>query len=322
MTRIESIEVENSGRQSRPGTRVAAVVGAESSTGAVRSLSASKKRQNQASSQPGPGDDAKPFAESRNGTGTKEWSDASYNICRGCEHQCRYCYAWTDISRFNKGFRDAEDWAKQKLRTNTALGADAGNRGVVMFPTSHDITPAFLPQSLETIKNLIANGNEVLVVTKPHRDVIAALCDGLREHEDRILFRFTIGSLAEATCAFWEPGASPPTERLAALRHAFEAGFQTSVSVEPMLEDLDGTRAVVEAVEPFVTDTIWLGKMNRMPRKRNAHVPGFGEAAEKIDAHRKDNRILALVDAFAGHPKIRWKDSVKKVLEKHGRRHA
>ncbi len=264
----------------------------------------------------------KSFTTSRAGTGTKEWSDASYNICIGCEHHCRYCYAWILAGRSNRNahLRDPAGWAKQALNPNRGrLGAEIGKKGVVMFPTSHDITPAFLPQSLQTIENLIAKGNDVLIVSKPHRDVVAALCDGLQKHKSRVMFRFTIGSLNDATCAFWEPGAPTPAERIEALWHAFDEGFQTSVSMEPMLEDIDGTRAVVEAVEPFVTNTIWLGKMGHVVSKWNAGVKGFGEALKRIRSLQTDEKILALVDAFRAHPKIAWKDSIQDVLRKHGR---
>jgi hypothetical protein len=89
-----------------------------------------------------------------------------------------------------------------------------------MFPTSHDITPRFLRQSLPTITNLLRH-NQVLIVSKPHLAVVRALCKELAGQKDKILFRFTIGSLKKSTCAFWEPGAPPPRERISALQHAF-----------------------------------------------------------------------------------------------------
>jgi len=55
------------------------------------------------------------------------------------------------------------------------VGAEVKPVGVVMFPTTHDRTPEFLPQFLATLKNL-GRHNPVLIVTKPHRSVVAALC--------------------------------------------------------------------------------------------------------------------------------------------------
>ena len=255
------------------------------------------------------------FDDERTGTGTKEWSDFSYNICKGCEHGCLYCYARSQASRFDEQIRIPDKWRQQKLNpTRRALGAEVGAKGVVMFPTSHDITPRFQKQSLKTIQNLLRN-NHVLIVSKPHLAVMRTLCRELAGREDDIQFRFTIGSLKKSTCAFWEPGAPPPRERIAALQHTFKQGFASSVSIEPMLEDWQGTCDLVAEVEPYVTDTVWLGKMQRIPRKLNSHVKGFEGAAAKIKAEQTDGKILELVKALQGHRKVRWKDSIKAVIK-------
>ena len=137
------------------------------------------------------------FDDNRDGKGTKEWSDFSYNICLGCEHECLYCYAKAMRCRFNKAMRVPGAWKKQRMSPNKkALGAEVGAKGVVMFPTTHDITPRFLRRSVKTIKNLLAN-NQVLIVSKPHLSVVRVLCKELTDHKDDILFRFTIGALSE-----------------------------------------------------------------------------------------------------------------------------
>ena len=258
------------------------------------------------------------FTDERDGRGTKEWSDISYNICIGCAHECRYCYAHSQACWTKAQMRISGEWAKQKLNPNRArLGAEIGPVGVVMFPTSHDITPEFLGQSLETIRNLLRH-NKVLIVSKPHLSVIRVLCKELADRRADILFRFTIGSLNKALCAYWEPGAPTPQERLKCLQHAFNQGFATSVSAEPMLDDLAGTIKLVDRVSPWVTDTIWLGKMGKIPWRHNSHVPGFVAAGKRIKALQTDQEILKLVDALAGRKQVRWKDSIQKVLAKNG----
>ena len=205
-------------------------------------------------------------------------------------------------------------WAKQRLNPNRkSLGREVGRKGVVMFPTSHDITPRYLSQSLKTVKNLLVN-NRVLIVSKPNASVVRALCRELADRRKDIMFRFTVGSLKPGFCAFWEPGAPSPATRVRALRHAFEKGFQTSVSIEPMLDDLEGTCKLVSAVAGFVTDTIWVGKMQRVPRKYNSHVAGFEERLALIKSQQTDDEIRKLVAALEGNSKVRWKDSIKKVL--------
>lgn len=254
------------------------------------------------------------FTEERDGRGTQEWSEHTYNICVGCEHSCLYCYAKPRAAWTKAELREPGAWAKQQLNPNRSrLGAEVGPKGVVMFPTSHDITPNFLEQSLTTILNLLRN-NKVLIVSKPHLSVIKVLCKELKHAKDDIMFRFTICSLNQDLCSFWEPGAPRITERLQCLRYAFDRGWATSISAEPMLDDLEGTLALVDRVDPMVSDTIWLGKMGPIQWQYNAHVPGFVEAGKRIKVLQTDENILKLVSALAGRKKIRWKDSIKAVL--------
>ncbi len=254
------------------------------------------------------------FGTKRDGKGTKEWSDFSYNICLGCEHDCLYCYAKAQRCRFDEAVRLPGGWAKQKLNPNRSrLGEEVGPKGVVMFPTSHDITPQFLEESLRTIKNLL-ECNQVLIVSKPHLEVIRRLCQELRAVRTKVMFRFTIGALDKALCAYWEPGAPSPQERLVCLRHAYEEGFQTSVSVEPMLASREETLRLVAEVSPCVTDSVWIGKMQRIPQKHNTHVAGFAEAVALIKSQQSDAEILALVKRLKNNAKVQWKDSIKEVI--------
>jgi len=260
---------------------------------------------------------ANSFQTKRPGRGVAEWADAHYNICTGCEHDCLYCYAKAMGHRFKGPRLPSGGWLRQQLNPQvTRFGQEVRPVGVVMFPTTHDLTPKFLPESLRTIKNLLVN-NRVLVVTKPHLCVVRALCGELTDARDRILFRFTIGSLKPELCAFWEPGAPAPAERLQALQHAFERGFATSVSVEPMLDSVAGTCELVDHVTPFVTETIWIGKMQRVPQKINAQVPGFAAARQLIRAQQTDAEILRLVALLKSNAKVRAKDSIKAVCGKY-----
>lgn len=249
--------------------------------------------------------------------GTREWSDKSYNICIGCEHGCLYCYAKSNRCRFDNTVRAPGQWQKQRLNPKRSrLGAEVGARGVVMFPTAHDIVPAFMDECLTTIKNLLAK-NCVLVVTKPHLSVVKYLCENLADDHDRLLFRFTIGSPNPTICRFWEPGAPEPSERFLALMYAWQRGYATSVSIEPMLDSVDETMRLVKGVDPFVTDSIWIGKMQRIPVKHNLHVAGFAQARDRIRNQQRDEEILRLVSRLQANPKVRWKDSVQKVLAKY-----
>lgn len=246
--------------------------------------------------------------------GTLEWADRNYNICIGCQHGCLYCYAKSMRNRWDSTIRAPGSWERQHLNPKiTKFGTEIREATRVMFPSSHDIVPEFLPQAVLTIGNLLKKF-EVLVVSKPHLSVIERLCQEFSEQKERLLFRFTIGSIDQQLLSFWEPHAPQASERIKALRHAKEQGFRTSVSIEPMIGDVDSTLQLVSAVEPFVTETIWIGKMNRIPQRLNSHVSGFDEACQRVRSQQSDVEILRLVNGLQNHPKVRWKDSIREVI--------
>lgn len=162
------------------------------------------------------------------------------------------------------------------------MGQNLTTDEIVTHPTTHDITPRFVGKSLTVINNLLADGNKVLIVTKPQLSVVQRLCRELQQKKHLVRFRFTIGALDPELCAFWEPPTPSPLERAKALRHAFAQESATSVSIEPMLGSVDESIKLVGQLEPFVTDTLWIGKMQRVPMKLNSHVPGFVAARELI----------------------------------------
>jgi DNA repair photolyase len=123
---------------------------------------------------------------------------------------------------------------------------------------------------------------------------------------------------------FWEPKAPSFDERLKSLKHVHKLGFQTSISCEPMLDN--HIEKVIKKVEPFVTETIWIGKANRLlgttGRGRleiNGELtPETQAKAEELNEWQSDENILELYKQFKDNPKIRWKESIKYVLKKNG----
>ncbi len=252
------------------------------------------------------------------GRGTREWSEHSFNMAVGCEHDCLYCYARGLAIRFGR-ISSCAAWNNSTVLPEKVAEASHKFNGTVMFPTTHDITPQNVEYALRTLRNLLEAGNDVLCVSKPHLAVVERLCLELTPYRSNLQFRFTLGSPDAATCALWEPGAPAPEERIASLRHAFEAGFRTSVSMEPMLSGNEAMCQLVDRVELFVRDTIWLGKLNGGIPKVFQERPEIRESLVAIRAGQSDEQILKLHDRLAGNAKIRWKDSIKKVLREHGR---
>lgn len=255
--------------------------------------------------------DKKSSPKKKNISGTLEWAGISVNCCNGCEHNCRYCFArHREVHRF-KRIAD-EDWKNCKIRPHDVVKAHPNYGTTVMFPSSHDITPVNLEACLIVLGSLLRAGNRVLIVSKPHLEIIRAICDQFGDYRKSILFRFTITATDNDVLAFWEPGAPTYEERRDALAYAFDAGFDTSVSVEPML-DADNIDQLVNDLLPRVSHSIWLGKMNHLGRIA-VDGPDVTQELERIKASQTDDRILDLYKRYKDNPAIRWKESIKDVV--------
>lgn len=184
-----------------------------------------------------------------------------------------------------------------------------------MFPTSHDITRENVMEAVSLLRAYTASGNKVLVVSKPDPACIRVMFKELATVRGQITFRFTIGSADNNVLKFWEPYAPTFEQRLESLRIAYTAGFQTSVSCEPMLDNrID---LVVEAVRPFVTDTIWLGRVNNLMNAVALNCPNDPQAkqhARELLASQPDEWLQELHARYAADPLIRFKDSIKRAV--------
>ncbi len=242
--------------------------------------------------------------------GTQDWAEITVNFTTGCSNDCLYCYARSMGIRF--GWAKEEDWNTMRVREHDVKKRHPNYGELVMVPSSHDITTENLDAALNVIGSLLQAGNEILIVSKPDPVCIRALCDTFRDFRQQVIFRFTIGAMNNALLSIWEPGAPPFEKRLEALVYAYESGFETSVSIEPMV-DAENVENLVAELLPYVTETIWIGKMNYLGRIK-IDSEEIAMAVEKVRATQTDELILAIYETFKDEPRIRWKDSIRKVL--------
>lgn len=254
------------------------------------------------------------FNKAKSEYGVGEWAGFSYNIGIGCEHNCLYCYAKADAVKYGN-IASGSCWVNEKVNPyKVDMHVKADER--VMFPSTHDITPSYLPSYMRTLENILKAGNDVLIVSKPHLECTQALCSKFTDYKDKIEFRFTIGTLEDKVSKFWEPGAPLPIDRLKALKHAFDAGYKTSVSMEPMLEGYIEAICVYKTVAPFVNGTIWIGMMNQLDKRVDLSVEANKMAAERIAVFQSDANIMKLYKELKDESMIRWKDSIKAVVKR------
>jgi len=184
-----------------------------------------------------------------------------------------------------------------------------------MFPSSHDITPLSLEHAIVFLNNLLESGNKILIVTKPHRLVIEEICNKFQAYQRSIMFRFTIGSTRNDTLKFWEPNAPNFDERRDCLLYAFNHGFNTSISCEPMLDN--SIEELVSILSPYITDSIWIGKANFLLRRLKMNGIDDAETLNKANLLillQSDEYIKVLYEKLNSNSKVKWKESIKKVV--------
>lgn len=252
--------------------------------------------------------------------GTKEWADATLDIQRGCEHGCRYCYAKAEAVRFGLPEIVRRSWGRPTPLMNNAKLKKllrAGKPKRIMFPAHHDVTCLNVAHCMGALFQLIKAGHDVLVVSKPNPDLITWMCQSINpvlEVKNHIEFRFTIGSSTDKTLIFWEPHAPSLGDRLASLIIAQDAGYKTSVSIEPMLDTCP--EKVVAVVRPYVTEAIWIGLPNFLAQRLalNGEPEYVRNAGKDLMASFTDDVVQRIYNNLKAEPLIQWKESMKKRL--------
>lgn len=238
--------------------------------------------------------------------GTKEWADHNVNCVKGCSNDCKYCYAKIMAKRF--GRCEEGNWKNMIVNKSAVEKKYRKYNGRVMFPSTHDITDdeKVKEACFTVICKLLESGNEVLVTTKPRSSVTKQIIDLFGLYIEQLQFRFTITSMNNHLLSFWEPHAPSYEERFASLQYAYEKGFKTSVSIEPFLDYVP--QELVYRLEPFVTESIWLGPMNYINRN--------GVSIEEEERYREIRmkycyeHLLSIYEELQYFPPIRFKDSM------------
>ncbi|MGE4284555.1 MAG: radical SAM protein [Clostridia bacterium] len=246
--------------------------------------------------------------------GTKEWAPYNFNFMNGCSNDCSYCYAKEMAIRFKR--KTPDTWKNEE--PVSMQGKSFRKRdGRIMIPSSHDITLGNIDFTLEVIGRLLENGNELLVVTKPNFSCVKRLVDEFESFKSAIQMRFTIGSVSDEILKLWEPGAPDFKDRLRSLRYTFDQGYSTTISAEPLLDETPD--ALYDALRPYVTGSIWIGKMNFPDRrvKMNSASTNALEHVRALIEAQSDEKIIAMWKKYRTNPMIEWKESIKKVIAAH-----
>ncbi|MCE1226194.1 MAG: hypothetical protein LWW87_06870 [Geobacteraceae bacterium] len=99
------------------------------------------------------------------------------------------------------------------------------------------------------------------------------------------------------------------------LAYATEQGYQTSVSMEPMLAGREDAIATFRELLPLTNGTIWLGMMNDMDKRFNLVTDQDRQQLERIKSLQSADEMLALYAELLHEPQVRWKDSILDLVK-------
>lgn len=240
--------------------------------------------------------------------GTKEWACKNINFSKGCSNNCQYCYARRIGNRF--GWKKWDDWKNMVNRNELAKKKYQKIDGVIMSPSSHDITPENINLAKVVFFHILEVGNTLLIVSKPDVQLIKELNEFLAKFKNQILWRLTIGTLNDNLRDYWEPGAPSIENRLCALEELYKNGWKTSVSIEPFL-DRDVIK-LIKRIESFVSHTIWIGPMNKIHVPKELWTQDLTELYSPESLYSLKKEIDSLNNA-----KIRYKDHFITIASKY-----
>ncbi len=236
--------------------------------------------------------------------------DLGLNPYVGCAHDCAYCYA-----SFMKRFTGHEDswgtFVDVKEGLLEALGRQVRRlrAGTVMMSS---VTDAWQPVeateglSRACLRLLASSPLNLSILTKS--DLVLRDLDLLSAFHDlfaqpRVTVGFSIPTMSDEMAAWLEPGAPPPSRRLAALQALSEAGIRTWVFVAPVLPGLADSAADLKALAVEArrrgAAEVKVDPMNFYPAARHrveslialhrpSALPAWREAASRAVAWRQD----------------------------------
>ena len=223
----------------------------------------------------------------------KSLSNWAFNVAVGCSHACRFCYVPSTttnklkpmLANYEVKDPDAEwgdyvllrPWDEKKFLSSLRVANNApkhllkrdGNRAVMYCSTTDPYQVIHHPDSQEQkalsqhVRSLVRRSLELIrdqsdlnVRILTRSPLAKADFDLFKSFGTRLLFGMSLPTLRNDLSKVYEPKAPAPSQRLAALHAAREAGLHVYVAVAPTYPesdeaDLRATLEAVAAVEPL-----------------------------------------------------------------------
>ena len=240
--------------------------------------------------------------------------DAAVNPYVGCTHACVYCYA-SFMGRFT-GHR--ERWgtyvqAKADVASVLARQARRATGTVLLSSVTDGWQPAEASCGLSRacLEALVDSRLDVAVLTKS--DLVLRDLDVLTRFRDllgawRVRVGFSISTRDDSLAARVEPGAPPPSRRLAALQALAAAGVPCWVFVAPVLP---GLTDAPEALAALVAEARRCGAGDVQVDPLTFYPAAVAGVRGVVEAHRPEARRV--FEAACRRPEA-WRAWVRGVV--------
>lgn len=182
---------------------------------------------------------------------------------KGCQHDCKYCYAKSLLSF--RGLWDNENPAVADIRKIEKKVSKLPKGTILRLG---GMTDCFMPLELtqrvtyETIKILNKYGIGYLIVTKSHH---VADDEYIKIYNKNLAhIQITVTTLDDKKCAEYEK-ASPPSKRVESIKKLQELGFDVAIRLSPIIDeymDYDklNSLGIEKAVVEFLRVNSWIKK--------------------------------------------------------------
>lgn len=210
-----------------------------------------------------------------------EYAEWAANLYWGCQHKCAYCYAADVLRAYGEQrelFYRQPHPKKDAVARVEASAQSFAKRGQSLNVLLSFVCDDYQPLDAETgitrevIKALHANGHTFTVLTKGGT---RALRD-IDLYGDGDKFACTLTCLDVGESLKWEPGAATPHDRLYALKTFHDAGIETWVSLEPVINPAWALELI--KLTHGMVDLYKVGKMNytnKLPAHLQSEVAGI-----------------------------------------------
>jgi len=166
---------------------------------------------------------------------------------------------------------------------------------------------------VENVKNeLIGHASKISIVMKPNLKVMIDTCERLMEYKNRIVLVIQINSCNTAMIKILDPFSPYFIDRLAALKYAFENGYNTSVEADPMIDNK--MVELVEKIKEYVTDYIYIDSPSERYVNSFPMIMGRGLLKCILEFYKSKEMMMEEKEKLIGIKNIVYGENINKVF--------